>query len=399
MRFRAVSAIVLAFGLFACADKTDEQSKAQSSEALAGDSELASSDRSLRSTDGLSLTLVAEGLEFPWGLAQLPNGDLLVTEREGRLRLIDEADQVGAPISGLPVDIHVDGQAGLLGLLLARDFATSRTLYLSYVKRIGDLNATAVISAKLSADGAALTDVTEIFVGEAHDTLRHFGGRLAFYKDGTLLVGLGDGGNYASSAQNFSSLHGKLVRLNTDGSIPDDNPFTDDPTILHTIYSGGHRNIQGLIYDADRDIIFAHEHGPKGGDELNVVAPGKNYGWPLITYGVEYNGDIISELTEAPGLEQPLVKWVPSIAPSGLALVDTPGFEAWSNDLVLGAMNGPEGLKLVRVDLDEDGGVLGTHDLLKDLSIPFRDVISTPRGIYLATADLDGAVYQLHKER
>ncbi len=351
-------------------------------------------DGSFVSEDGLKLSFVADELEFPWGLAALPNGDLLVTEREGDLRLVRDGALVEAPIAGLPSDILVRGQGGLLGLVLDPDFATNRTLYISYSKDLGDANTTAVISATLSDDASALQNVTEIFLAERRSGAAHFGGRLDFLPDGTLLVTLGDGYRYMQSAQDPKTLHGKLARINTDGSIPEGNPYTDESG-HPAIYSIGHRNIQGLVYDAERDIIFAHEHGPKGGDELNVIEPGLNYGWPVISYGINYDGTIITDKTSEPGLEQPAVKWVPSIAPSGMALVNTDGFEAWSGDLLIGAMNGPAGQKLVRVDLDDAGNVIETVDLLDDLGIAYRDVISTPTAIYVATADLDGAVYKL----
>lgn len=354
----------------------------------------ASEDGSYTSQTGLKLVPVAKGLEFPWGLAALPNGDVLVTEREGRLRLIQDGVLAPEPVSGLPDDILVDGQGGLLGLILAPDFADSRVLYLSYSKDMGETNTTAVIAAKLSEDGSALTEVEEIFHGEPRSTSFHFGSRLDFLPDGSLLIGLGDGYSYMDGAQDPAVLHGKIARIWPDGRVPEDNPYAASGG-HPAVYSVGHRNIQGLVYDKARDMIFAHEHGPKGGDEINVIEPGKNYGWPKITYGINYDGTLITDDTEAPGLEQPLVKWVPSIAPSGMTLIATAGFEAWQGDLLIGAMNGPDGQKLVRVDLDEAGTVIGEEDLLADLRIPFRDVISTPDAIYLATADFDGAVYRL----
>lgn len=346
------------------------------------------------SEEGFQLIKLAGGLGFPWGMAELPNGDLLVTEREGLLRRITDDALVDAPLQGLPEDILVDGQGGLLGIALDPDFASNRTLYISYAKDMGDNNTTAVSSAVLSDDMRRLTNVTEIFLAETRDTAFHFGGRLDFLPDGTLLVGLGDGGGYKELAQDPSVLHGKIARINTDGSLPADNPFADGGG-HPAVYSYGHRNVQGLVRDDARGITYAHEHGPKGGDELNVIEPGNNYGWPTITYGVNYDGTIITDQTEAPGMEQPVVKWVPSIAPSGMTLVNTPGFEAWQGDLLIGGMSGPAGQKLVRVDLDDAGNVVGTEDLLVDLELAYRDVLSTPNAIYLADKDINGAVYRL----
>lgn len=353
-------------------------------------------DGSIVSSDGLRLVPVAEGLEFPWAIAQLPNGDLLVSEREGRVRLIQEGVLVAASVTGLPDDALIEAQGGYLGLALDPAFETNRRLYMSYSKGTAEQNTTTVIAGTLSEDGLALGDVSEIFSGAPRDTAYHFGSRIGFLPDGTMLVTLGEGYRYMDDAQDKHSLHGKIVRINTDGSFPDDNPFAGGEG-HPAVYSYGHRNVQGLQVDTKRGLIFAHEHGPKGGDELNVVIPGKNYGWPEITYGINYDGTVITEETEAPGLEQPVVKWVPSIAPSGLALVETAGFEDWSGDLLVGAMNGPAGLKLVRVDLDEAGDVVGTQELLTDLRLGYRDVLSTPDAIYLATVDLDGVIYRLEQ--
>ena len=179
-----------------------------------------------------------------------------------------------------------------------------------------------------------------------------------------------------------------------DGTIPSDNPFANEGG-NPAVWSYGHRNVQGLIYHAASGQLIAHEHGPKGGDELNVIESGKNYGWPTITYGINYDGTIITDETEAEGMEQPSIKWVPSIAPSGMTVVQTAGFEDWAGDLLIGAMDGPAGQKLVRVDIGEDGSIGETEDLLTDMQTGFRDVISTPDALYVATNLLDGIVYRV----
>lgn len=353
-------------------------------------------DGSIISESGLKLIPIAEGLEFPWGMAALPNGDVLVTEREGRLRLIQSDGLVDTPLTGLPDNILVEGQGGLLGIILDPAFETNRKLYLSYSKDMGETNTTAVISAALSEDGSALSEVTEIFLGEARETTFHYGSRMAFLPDGSMIVTLGDGYRYMQDAQDPALLHGKIARIMPDGSFPTDNPFADgggNPAV----WSYGHRNVQGLVYHAASNTLIAHEHGPKGGDELNVIEAGNNYGWPTITYGINYDGTIITDETAAPGLEQPTVKWVPSIAPSGMAVVETAGFEDWTGDLLIGAMDGPSGQKLVRVDIGSDGTIGATEDLLADFQTGFRDVISTPEAIYVATNMLDGVVYRVEK--
>lgn len=354
-------------------------------------------DGSLISESGLRLVPIAQDLEFPWGMAALPSGELLVTEREGRLRLIRDDALVEAPVTGLPSDIRVAGQGGLLGILLDPDFETNRKLYLSYSKDLGDdQNTTAVISATLSEDASALSDVTEIFLGATRTTTFHYGSRMAFLPDGSLIVTLGDGYRYMQDAQDPTNLHGKIARIMPDGSTPTDNPF-DGTTGHANLWSYGHRNVQGLVYHEASGQLIAHEHGPKGGDELNIVEPGKNYGWPTITYGINYDGTIITDETEAPGMEQPSVKWVPSIAPSGMAVVETDAFADWTGDLLIGAMDGPAGQKLVRVDIGADGSIGETEDLLGDLQTGFRDVISTPDALYVATNMLDGIIYRVEK--
>lgn len=351
-------------------------------------------DGSLMSNSGLRLVPVATELEFPWAMAELPDGSLLVTEREGRLRRIADDRLVEEPVSGLPEDILIEGQGGLLGLTLAPDFETSRTLFFSYSKNMGDTNTTAVARATLSEDASTLEQVTEIFQGAVRETAYHFGGRLAVLDDGSLIVTLGDGYRYMDEAQNPDNLHGAIARIWPDGRIPDDNPFTSgggDPAL----FSYGHRNVQGLFIDHTRAKIWAHEHGPKGGDELNLLEPGANYGWPAITYGINYDGTVITDKTAAPEMQQPVFKWVPSIAPSGMTLVRTAAFPDWQNDLLIGAMNGPKGQKIVRIDLDAAGQVEGSEDLLQDLGLGFRDVLSTDTALYAATNDLDGTVYRI----
>ncbi|MEM9842460.1 MAG: PQQ-dependent sugar dehydrogenase [Pseudomonadota bacterium] len=356
----------------------------------------AEADGSIVSSSGLKLVPIAEALEFPWGMAALPNGDLLVTEREGRLRLIQNDTLVETPLTGLPDDILVAGQGGLLGITLDPGFDTNRVLYLAYSKDMGETNTTAVISAKLADDLSGISEVQEIFVGAPRETTFHYGSRMTFLPDGSMAIALGDGYRYMQDSQDPSNLHGKIARVMPDGSIPSDNPFADGSG-NPTVWSYGHRNVQGMVYHQASGQLIAHEHGPKGGDELNIVEAGKNYGWPTITYGINYDGTIITNETEAPGMEQPAVKWVPSIAPSGMAVVETAGFEDWSGDLLIGAMNGPSGQKLVRVDVGADGTIGETEDLLVDLQTGFRDVISTPDAIYVATNMLDGVVYRVEK--
>lgn len=343
----------------------------------------------------LNLTPVAEGLEFPWGMAFLPDGSMLVTEREGRIRVIEDGALREAPVAGGP-ETYVDRQGGYFGLALDPEFESNRTLYLSYSSGTVEENRSTVMRAQIDEGLTTLSNVEEIFRGAEKRGGAHFGGRLEFLPDGTLLVTLGDGFVWMDEAQNTNNYFGKLARINPDGSIPEDNPFTEGDA--PAIYSYGHRNIQGLEYDPATDTIWAHEHGPKGGDELNLIEAGNNYGWPKITYGVNYNGSIITTETAAEGMEQPKVKWVPSIAPSGMVLYTGDKYPGWKGDLFIGGMNGPAGLKLVRIDL-EGNEVIGKEDLLTDEARPIRDVTQGPDGmLYIATHELDGGVYRVDIE-
>ncbi len=393
----SLTLVSAAFLFAACSGENDRPAQA------AGDAESMETDTDsvpaeadvLTSSEGYTLTPIASDLVIPWDMVFLPGGEMLVTEREGRIRVIRDGALLDAPVSGTP-DTLVEGQGGYFAMALDPDFASNRKLYLAFAKGTAEDNTTAVISGALAEDASALTDVKEIFAGTSRETSYHFGGRLAFLDDGTLLLTHGEGFRYMEDAQDPMNYLGTITRINADGSFPDDNPYADGAEGAPGVYSYGHRNVQGLVWDQARGILWAHEHGPKGGDELNVIEPGHNYGWPKITFGVNYDGTIITEETEAPGMDQPVVKWVPSIAPSGMTLVTGDIWADWSGDLVIGAMNGPKGQKLVHVDLDEAGEVIGTEDFLADLEIPFRDVTIGPDGnLYAATANVDGIIYKV----
>ncbi|WP_300390623.1 PQQ-dependent sugar dehydrogenase [Henriciella sp.] len=398
-----ISIVMTTALLLAAACSGGETAPAGTSESSGGaqtgeiDASNEAAEKVLTSESGYTLTPFATGLTFPWDMVFLPSGEMLVSERDGTIRVIRDGEPAEAPIAGTP-EALVEGQGGYFAMALDPDFASNRTLYLSYAKGTADENTTAVVKGVLSEDLSELTDVQEIFAGTPRETTYHYGGRLAFLPDGTLIITMGEGFRYMDEAQNPMNYHGTIARINTDGSIPDDNPFASGEDGAPAVWSYGHRNVQGLLYDEGREILWAHEHGPKGGDELNIIEPGNNYGWPEITYGVNYDGTIITEETEAPGMEQPVVKWVPSIAPSGMVLVNSDQWSDWEGDLIVAAMNGPKGQKLVRVDLDEDGTSQGTEDLLADLEIPFRDVTIGPDGtLYAATANMEGVIYTISK--
>ncbi|MEH6669418.1 PQQ-dependent sugar dehydrogenase [Halopseudomonas sp.] len=334
---------------------------------------------------------VAEGLEFPWSLAFLPDGGMLVTERAWRLRYINaEGELQAAAIDGVP-EAFVSGQAGLFEVAVDPEYATTKRIFLSYACGTLQANHTCLSSATLTERG--LENVDELFrVQPAKAGSAHYGGRIAFLPDHSLLLTLGDGFDYREQAQKTGNHIGSIVRLNRDGSVPEDNPYLDQPGALPELYSIGHRNVQGIVYDAQNNRVLSHEHGPRGGDELNLIAPGNNYGWPKITYGVDYNGSIISPHTALPGLEQPLVQWTPSIAPSGMALYRGELFPQWQGSLMVSTL---ADRNIRRVELD-DGQVSGQETLFGELQARFRDVRSGPDGaLYLLTDASDGKVLKV----
>lgn len=351
---------------------------------------LAGASSAGQAVDGLRVEILAEGLEYPWSLAFLPSGDLLVTERAGRLRVIRDGRLVETPIGGVPA-VHAAGQGGLLDVLVAPDFSDSRTLFLTLVHGDARANATRVVRARLEND--RLTEVTPIFTARpTKSTAAHYGGRLLMLPDGSLLLGLGDGFNLREQAQDLGSHLGKIVRFHADGSVPDDNPFVGREDVLPEIYSYGHRNIQGLARDPVSGHVYAHEHGPRGGDELNVIRPGANYGWPLATHGRDYSGALVSPYRQLEGMEDALLGWTPSIAPSGLARYDGELFAGWQGDLLVTALAARE---LRRVQL-RDGQVVGESILLKGLGERLRDVRVGPEGaIYVLTDAAPGQLLRL----
>jgi len=338
----------------------------------------------------ITVDTVAEGLEFPWSMAFLPNGDALITERAGRLRLWRDGRLVDTPITGVP-DAYVARQGGLFEVLPAPDFERSQMLYLSLAHGDDQANTTRVVRGVWADD--ALTEVTTVFdAAPQRDTAVHFGGRMTWLPDGTLLLGLGDAFNLRYDAQDPANHIGAIVRLNADGSVPDDNPFVGKAGHDGAVYSYGHRNIQGLTYDAGREVVWAHEHGPRGGDELNRITSGANYGWPVATFGVEYSGAQITPHTSRPDMEDPVLHWTPSIAPSGLAVYDGDLFPEWQGNLLVTAL---AHRVLVRIWFDDDGKPRQER-LLADRKERLRSVTVGPDGaIYVLTDAADGKVLRL----
>jgi glucose/arabinose dehydrogenase len=336
---------------------------------------------------------VAEGLVNPWSMAFLPDGSMLFTERPGRLRMVRDGRLVAAPIEGVPA-VRARGQGGLLDVAVHPDFASNRLVYLSYSKpnADGSEGTTAVIRGRL--EGGALTGVEEIFEARAWSGGgNHFGSRLAFDGQGHLFITVGDRGarpglETAAShpAQDRSNHQGTVIRLHDDGRVPADNPFVGQEGVLPEIWSYGHRNLQGLAIHPGTGDVWETEHGPQGGDELNLVLPGRNYGWPIIGFGVNYGGDTIHVGTTQAGMEQPVHYWVPSIATSGLLVYTGAAFPQWQGNLFVGGMAGQQ---LARLTLD--GRTVAAEETLLQGLGRIRDVRQGPDGfIYLALDDRQG---------
>ncbi|GGC74355.1 PQQ-dependent sugar dehydrogenase [Marinobacter halophilus] len=335
------------------------------------------------------IEVVAQGLEHPWSIAFLPGGAALVTERGGVLkRLSPGGEQV--VISGVP-KVFASGQAGLFDVLIEPGFEVEGRIFLAYACGNNSANHLCVASGQLS--GMELTEVREIFRAEpAKYGNAHYGGRMAWLGDGTLLVTLGDGFDFREEAQRVTSHIGTLVRLNPDGSVPRDNPFVKRDGALPEVFSFGHRNVQGVVYDAHNDRIIAHEHGPKGGDEINLIRAGGNYGWPLATDGVDYTGALVTPFRRYEGTVAPLWFWTPSIAPSGLALYRGHPFPQWHDNLFVGALADKSVHRVVLVD----GEVVGTERLFAELDERIRDVRQGPDGaLYLLTDSPEGRLLRV----
>lgn len=335
---------------------------------------------------------VVRGLQNPWSLAFLPDGALLVTERPGRLRVVRDGALVAAPVAGVP-DVFAAGQGGLLDVALHPDFAANRLVYLSYAGRGGDGAGTEVARGRLSEDATALTDVETIFAAAPKTAGRaHYGSRLLFAPDGSLYVTLGDRYSFMQEAQNPGTHLGSIVRITDSGGVPADNPLVGRTDARPEVFSYGHRNVQGIALQPETGRVWAHEHGPRGGDEVNILKPGANYGWPAVTHGVDYSGAVISDRKTAPGMEPSVVVWVPSIAPSGMAFYDGDAFPQWRGDLFVGALAGAH---LRRLDVQGDR-VNGQEELLDDLNERIRDVRAGPDGfLYVLTDSEDGRVLRL----
>jgi len=347
-----------------------------------------------RTKHGVRLETYAKGLVHPWGMAFLPDGRLIVTERPGRLRLIGKDGKVSPPLANVPA-VVAGRQGGLLDVALSPDFASSSLVYISYAElREDGGSATTVARARLvsAGDSARLDDLKVIFRQQPSALgLQHFGSRLAFAPDGNLFVALGERYQPAK-AQDLGSHYGKVVRIRPDGTVPPDNPFAGKAGARPEIWSYGHRNVQAAAIHPASGKLWTVEHGARGGDEVNIPLRGRNYGWPVITYGVDYTGLRIGEGTAKAGMEQPVYYWDPSIAPSGMAFYTGSLFPEWKGSLFVGALRARA---LHRLILDGER-IVGEEVLLGDLGERIRDVRSGPDGgLWLLTDSADGRVLRL----
>lgn len=346
-------------------------------------------DRVESEEEAFRVVQLLDDLEHPWGMAWLPDGRMLITERPGRMNLVD--GETTTSLSGLP-DITARGQGGLLDVAVHPNYEENGWVYFTYSTSGEDGLGTELSRARLDDDGAALFDLETLYTQTPMvDAGQHFGSRIVFPDDGTVVFTIGERGQRAPAQDNANSI-GTTIRLNDDGSVPDDNPFVGEDDMLPEIYTYGHRNQQGMAIHPETGVIWQHEHGPRGGDELNRIEAGSNYGWPEITYGVEYSDQSSIGGTEASGMEQPVVYWDPSIAPSGMTFYTGDAFPNWQNHIFLGAL-AHQHVRRVVLDGNE---VVHQEELLREELGRIRDVKTGPDGyLYVLTDAASGGLFRL----
>ena len=339
----------------------------------------------------LARPLIATNLEYnvervehnfnhPWSSATLPNGDILVTELIGKIKRIDIKTREVIDINGIP-NVLFRGQGGLSDIILHPEFEKNNIVLISFSYGEKNKNTLKVISAELIRN--ELINKKIIFEATPYrKSSNHYGARLVFLNDNSLIITSGDGFNYREDAQNLDNHFGKIIRINADGSIPKDNPYINTQNALPEIFSYGHRNQQGIAYDSKNDILYSNEHGPRGGDELNLITAGKNYGWPAITYGIDYNGSIISPFKEKIGMEQPLTYWVPSIAPSDMIFYDGEMFPEFNNNLIISSLVPGE---IRKISLDNNA--LEEEIIFDEIKGRIRSIKSSTNGALVVLSD------------
>jgi aldose sugar dehydrogenase len=339
----------------------------------------------------VKLDTIFSGIESCWSFAFLPGNEMLVTEKAGRLLLVKK-DRTTQVITGTP-PVSAEGQGGMLDVILHPEYKKNKTIYLSYsaIKKEGNLSLSTTAIMKATLDNGKLTNQQIIFEALPWSkTKHHYGSRMLFAKDGLLYFTVGERGNEKENPQSLNNGLGKVHRIKDDGTIPADNPFVNTPGATASIYTYGNRNPQGLAADPSTGLVWSHEHGPRGGDEINIIGAGKNFGWPAITYGINYNGKIMSDKTAMPGMEQPLLYWIPSIAPSGMAFVQGNRYKGWKGNLLAGSLR----FKYLNRCVIENGKIVKEELLLKNIG-RLRDVRMGPDGFIYVAVENPGYIFKL----
>lgn len=340
--------------------------------------------------------ILTDKLDRPWGIAALPDGRLLITEKKGTMRIVSTTGSVSEKITGMP-EVNDSGQGGLLGITIDPDFATNRMLYWTFSDKTKEGNLTAVAKGRLSSDESKVENATVIFrATPGYKGNLHYGGRILFDKQGYLIFSTGERSDLETrpQAQQLNSANGKVLRITTDGKPAPGNPFANTPNARPEIYSYGHRNVQGLAFHPVTGDLWENEFGPLGGDELNLIQAGKNYGWPIITYGMEYSGDEIgNHIGQKEGLEQPVYYWDPVLSPSGMTFYDGKEMSEWKNNLFISGLSSTHIARLVI----ENNKVVGEERLLKEENQRFRDITQGKDGALYTVTD-GGRLYRISKK-
>ncbi len=352
----------------------------------------------VKTTTPYRVTEITDDLDAPWGIAVLPDNRLLITEKEGDMRIVNpETGDIGDEINGIP-DVDDRGQGGLLGITLAPDFESDRMVYWVFSERVSGGNHTAVAKGRLSEDEKSIENATVIYRAKpTYDGDKHYGGRIIFDDDGNLFVSIGERSDKEPRelAQDLSTSFGKIIRITTDGEAVSGNPFENEPNALPEIYSYGHRNPQGLDFHPVTGELWSNEFGPRGGDELNLTKPGLNYGWPVITYGIEYSGREIGNppVQQKEGMEQPNYYWDPVLSPSGMTFYTGSNIPEWENNLFITGLNSNH---IARIVVEGDR-IVGEERILDDKNQRFRDIIQGNNGALYTVTD-EGKLFKIDRE-